>query len=176
MLHSFSSLFRKNKAAGILQAVVGAAASLKLALQYGIDLANKAGLFVFCIASEMSWQFWNNIEELHISTSPKYSHMVIKVLSRACTVFSSNLPTPTPKRGCKASFQVSDKLQILECESEGQGRQEWLSHGTLKVVLSKYGRTMEGLSMRAGALAALSSLLHLQHLGGSWWTLDKGSG
>lgn len=104
MLRGFSPLFRKHggpaaislkEAAGILQAVVGAAASLKLALQYSIDLANKAGLFVFCISSEMSWQFCNNIEEMHFTTSPKHSHMVIKVLSRACTVFPSG-PSPPP--------------------------------------------------------------------------------
>lgn len=36
--------------------------------------------------------------------------MVIKVLSRMYVVFPHQSHTPTPKRGCKASFQVSEKV------------------------------------------------------------------
>lgn len=114
MLRGFSPLFRKHwgpaaislkEAAGILEAVVGAAASLTLALQYGIDLANKARLFVFCISSGMSWQFCNNIEEWRFTTSPKHSHMVMKVLSRACTIFPSNPLNPPLRQAARQAFR-----------------------------------------------------------------------
>lgn len=35
----------------------------KLSTQCSIDKANKAGLFVFCVSPEVSWQFCNNTEE-----------------------------------------------------------------------------------------------------------------
>lgn len=80
----------------------GAAASRSSALQSSTDKANKAGLFVFCVSSEMSWQFCNNTEELHFTASPKYSHMAVKVLSRAWAV--PPLPSRTPT-------QPSSRLQ-----------------------------------------------------------------
>lgn len=137
------------ESAGLLQDV-GAAASTNPALQYSIDVADKAGLFVFCISSETSWQFCYNTEELHLTASPKYSHTVTGLCS-----LSPPVTALTPQRGCKASFQVSENLQILECETEGPGRPEWLGHGSLKGVPFKYGRTRERALHGAGAWAAL---------------------
>lgn len=110
------------ESAWALQDVVGAAASLNPALQYSIDKANKAGLFVFCISSEMSWQFCNNTEELHFTASPKYSHMAIKVLSRVYSLSPPIAHTHSPIReSAKPVFGYQRKLQILQCETESQG-------------------------------------------------------
>lgn len=103
--------------------VVGAAASPSSALQCSIDKANKAGLFVFCVSSEMSWQFCNNTEELRFIASPKYSHMAIKVLSRAYAVFPLPLHIHSAVReAAKPALGYQRKPQILKCETESQGK------------------------------------------------------
>lgn len=112
------------ESAGLLQDVVGATASLNSALQSGIDEANKAGLFVFCVSSEMSWQFCNNREELHFSASPKYPCLAHQAASRVYTDSPLAIPHPDQRQAAKSASRYQRKLWILECETEGEGRPE----------------------------------------------------
>lgn len=68
-------------------------------------------------------------------------------------------PQPTPKRGCKTSFQGSEKLQVLECETEGQGRgaQSWDSESSASQMRSNNKRVLhEGRGLGCSAFTAAS--------------------